>query len=135
MKNPPSDLLSTVPVDRWLRRLMLNHLAGQARFPRWMGLPYADYRQLMRRVLLAPAPRPTALDQQDRLLQLLQDSRRRERLNLAQWLGQYMATGAAPIDRLLAAASMGVNHLWQDLGLASRGELRQLMTDCFPELV
>ncbi len=135
MKNPPNDILFSAPVDQWLRRLVLNHLEGRARFPLFMGLPAADYRQLMRQVLLAPAPRSAALNEQDRLMQLLQERRRRERLSLADWLGQYMITDAAPLDQLIAIASMGFNHLWQDLGLASRAELRQLMTDCFPELV
>ena len=36
---------------------------------------------------------------------------------------------------IIAVASMGFNHLWQDLGLDSRQSLRELMQCCFPELV
>ena len=135
MQNPPRDMLCSAPVELWLRRLALNHLAGCARFPLFMGLAASDYRQLMCRVLLAPAARSAALSEQDRLLLTLQDRRRQECLDLADWLSQYMIPNAAPLDHLIATAAMGFNHLWQDLGLASRGELRQLMTDCFPELV
>ncbi len=35
----------------------------------------------------------------------------------------------------IALASLGDNHLWQDLGLASRGELSALMRRWFPALV
>lgn len=35
----------------------------------------------------------------------------------------------------LAVASLGDNHLWQDLGLASRAELSALMQRWFPSLV
>ena len=34
----------------------------------------------------------------------------------------------------VAAACMGDNHLWQDLGLANRGELSTLMNVAFPAL-
>ena len=37
------------------------------------------------------------------------------------------------VDRI-AACSMGPNHLWQDLGLAERGELNALMARHFPLL-
>ncbi|MEA9391011.1 nitrogen fixation protein NifQ [Acerihabitans sp. TG2] len=135
MLNPPSAVMPSAPADQWLRCLAVNHLEGHARFPLFMGLSASDYQQLMCRVLLAPADRSAALNEQDRLLLTLQDRRRQECLDLAQWLSQYRVPDAAPLDRLIATASMGFNHLWQDLGLASRGELRQLMTDCFPELV
>jgi nitrogen fixation protein NifQ len=35
----------------------------------------------------------------------------------------------------VALACLGDNHLWQDLKLASRGELSELMRHWFPELV
>ncbi len=135
MVKRPSDNLLHAPADIWLRRLMVNHLEGRARFPADMGLAPAAYRQLARRVLLALAPRPHALRQQDELLAMLQHSRQGERQGLSDWLRQYMVPRGAPLNQLIAGGAMGFNHLWQDLGLASREELRELMTDCFPELV
>ncbi|WP_213992215.1 nitrogen fixation protein NifQ [Sodalis sp. dw_96] len=134
VKRPTENLLHA-PAEIWLRRLMINHLEGRARFPADMGLPSAAYRQLAQRVLLAPVPRSHALRQQDDLLTLLQHSRRPERQGLAEWLQQYMVPRGAPLNQLIAGGSLGFNHLWQDLGLSSREELRELMTDCFPELV
>ncbi|WP_413740921.1 nitrogen fixation protein NifQ [Sodalis sp. RH15] len=135
MVNRPTDNLLHAPAEIWLRRLMLNHLQGRARFPADMGLSPAAYRQLAQRVLLAPAPRPHNLRQQDELIAMLQRSRRQERQGLAEWLQQYMVPRGAPLNQLIARGSLGFNHLWQDLGLSSREELRELMTDCFPELV
>lgn len=48
------------------------------------------------------------------------------------------AGSAAEADEValaIAVASLGDNHLWQDLGLASRAELSALMRHWFPALV
>ncbi|NDL62976.1 nitrogen fixation protein NifQ [Acerihabitans arboris] len=131
----PANKLPGAPPDIWLRRLLANHLAGGARFPAAMGLPPGQYRELARRLRLDPGPRSAVLQQQDALLALLARTRQPECRALGDWLAQYMCAGAEPLNRLIAAASLGFNHLWQDLGLASRGELRELMQACFPELV
>jgi len=135
MVNRPPDKLLHAPAEIWLRRLMINHLEGRARFPADMGLPPAVYRQLAQRVLLAPASRSHALRQQDELVGMLQHSRQGESQGLADWLQQYMVPRGAPLNQLIAFGSLGFNHLWQDLGLSSREELRELMIDCFPELL
>ncbi len=41
---------------------------------------------------------------------------------------------SADMARIVAAACMGGNHLWEDLGLWSRGDLSELMTHNFPAL-
>lgn len=49
-----------------------------------------------------------------------------------------LAGAPAEIERValtVAVASLGDNHLWQDLGLASRAELSALMRRWFPALV
>ncbi|WP_410014925.1 nitrogen fixation protein NifQ [Sodalis sp. C49] len=125
----------SAPPDIWLRRLLANHLAGSARFPAAMGLSPDQYQALARRVRLDPGSRGAVLQQQDALLALLARTRQQECQALGDWLAQYMCAGAEPLNRLLAVAALGFNHLWQDLGLASRGELRELMQACFPALV
>jgi len=40
----------------------------------------------------------------------------------------------AEVSEAVAVACLGDNHLWQDLALASRGELSALMLQCFPTL-
>lgn len=135
MENLRADTLVLTAAERWIRRLLENHLAGRARFPADMGLTAMDYRRLAGRVHLAPGIRSGVQGDRDRLLLMLQSRRQEECRNLADFLAQYMRADAAPLNQLIATASMGFNHLWQDLGLASRGELRLLMTACFPELV
>ncbi|MCG8707804.1 nitrogen fixation protein NifQ [Brenneria sp. 4F2] len=121
--------------DSWLRYLVDNHLRGCARFPLRMDLDEADWLALLQRVGLVETARPRRLREQDELMSRLLMPRRQECDRLADWLYQYMPAQAAPMHRLIASASMGFNHLWQDLGLASRAELRELMNHCFPALI
>ncbi|MDX5626921.1 MULTISPECIES: nitrogen fixation protein NifQ [unclassified Brenneria] len=121
--------------DGWLRYLVDNHLRGRSRFPTQMNLDDVAWQALLQRVGLTETPRPPRWRQRDELLSGLLAPRRQECEQLADWLEQYMAQPAAPMHRLIAGASMGFNHLWQDLGLASRSELRQLMSVCFAPLV
>ncbi|MFE8119086.1 nitrogen fixation protein NifQ [Brenneria goodwinii] len=119
----------------WLRYLVDNHLRGLSRFPSRMNLDDGAWQALLQRLELTETARPEYLHQQDELLSSLLMPRRQECEQLADWLSQYMAEQAAPMHLLIASASMGFNHLWQDLGLASRAELRELMTVCFTPLV
>ncbi|PWC10747.1 nitrogen fixation protein NifQ [Brenneria corticis] len=122
--------------ETWLRVLVGNHLRGLARFPTRMNLDDAAWCSLLLRVGLSESsPRPRHLQQQDELLARLLMPRRQECEQLADWLRQYMAPDAAPMHQLVAGASMGFNHLWQDLGLSSRAELREMMATCFAPLI
>ncbi|MBJ7220841.1 MULTISPECIES: nitrogen fixation protein NifQ [unclassified Brenneria] len=121
--------------EAWLRRLVDNHLRGLARFPAQMNLDDAAWHSLLLRVGLSDTARSPHLRQQDALLSHLLTPRRQECEQLACWLEQYMTPDAVPMHALIASASMGFNHLWQDLGLASRAELRELMTACFEPLI
>ncbi|MBI0451362.1 nitrogen fixation protein NifQ, partial [Dickeya dianthicola] len=121
--------------EYWLRRLLSLHDAGAACFPRRMGLDDALWQALRQR-LNQPAPGANAArDQRQSVMSELQQTRREEREQLAAWLYGYLAADGAPLHQIIASASLGFNHLWQDLGLDSRAELRLLMTDCFPVLV
>lgn len=61
-------------------------------------------------------------DEYDDLAALLMAHRRHPSLAL-EWL-----------SHAIASASLGSNHLWQDMGLPSRAVLSQLMQDAFPTL-
>lgn len=119
----------------WLSRLLSLHLTGRSRFPPQMGLEDVVWQALLQYTGRAAPVLSTLQLEQQKLLGLLQQARRCEREQLAQWLAQSQVPEAAPMHELIATASMGFDHLWQDLGLDSRAELRDLMTDCFPELV
>lgn len=119
----------------WLRRLAERYAAGVGCYAQQMGLPAAEWQALQRRLGRRATAPDAALAQRLALMSVLQSTRQEERERLAQWLAGYMADRAAPMHLIIASASLGFNHLWQDLGLDSRTELRALMTDCFPELV
>ncbi|KAA8996899.1 nitrogen fixation protein NifQ [Affinibrenneria salicis] len=121
--------------ELWLRRLLSLHDAGKSCLPEQMGLDDDAWRELVRR-LTWPAPRPDEKrDRRQALMSELHEARHDEREQLAGWLRQHMAAGAGPMHLIVASASLAFNHLWQDLGLSSRTELRLLMGDCFPPLV
>lgn len=96
-----------------------------------LGLDGAGLRELVERYApeaasrLACEPQPRRIDfdeEEEQLRQLFQ----RHRADLSRetdWL----------ID-MLARRSMSANHLWQDLGLHSRGELNRLISSRLPEL-
>jgi nitrogen fixation protein NifQ len=48
--------------------------------------------------------------------------------------GARRRAAAADMAAIVAAACMGSDHLWQDLGLWSRADLSLLMRHCFPPL-
>lgn len=119
----------------WLRRLLAQYESGAASFPFHMGLSSAAWRALLVQMGWSAAPLTPAHQQRLILLTELQSHRKAECDQLAAWLFEHLVDDAAPMHRMIASASLGFNHLWQDLGLDSRAELRELMTDCFPSLV
>lgn len=121
--------------DYWLRRLLTLYESGAASFPYHMGLSTAAWRALLAQMRWSAASLTPAHQQRLILLTELQSDRKAEYDQLANWLREHLVEDAAPLHRIIASASLGFNHLWQDLGLDSRAELRELMTDCFPSLV
>ncbi|WP_409159698.1 nitrogen fixation protein NifQ [Pectobacterium sp. B2J-2] len=119
----------------WLRRLLTLHETGVANFPLQMGLSDTDWCTLLAYVNWSAAVLTPAHQQRLMLLSELQSYRQAECDQLAYWLFEFVEEDAVPMHRIIASASLGFNHLWQDLGLDSRSELRELMTDCFPSLV
>ncbi|WP_174508625.1 nitrogen fixation protein NifQ [Klebsiella oxytoca] len=121
--------------DDWLRRLWLLYHAGRGSFALRMGLGPQTWQGLQQHL----GEPETLLDGETlarrRLMTELNATRAEERQQLSLWLASWMAPEAGPMAQIIAEASLAFNHLWQDLGLASRAELRLLMGDCFPQLV
>lgn len=96
-----------------------------------LGLAPADLGALIDAVFPTACRAPFRLDRHDvappdeeeRLLVDLLDSHRDRHDRVGFWLA-----------RLLARRSMRPDHLWQDLGLANRGELNGLLARHFPAL-
>lgn len=123
-----------MPVHDWLRRLLWLYAHGEGCYPLRMGLRMAEWDALQ--ALFDPPTQPMPADclLRQKLMTELNATRGEEQMQLAQWLAGYMAPEAAPMHNIIASVSLAFNHLWQDLGLSSRQELRELMSDCFPRL-
>jgi nitrogen fixation protein NifQ len=130
-------LTTTAPASpqQWLTDLVWRYQAGIAQLPRYMGLGADAYHQLLLQCDAQLVVIGLLQQQRQTLLAELLAMREQECQELEQWLTGYLQSEAAPMARIIAVASMGFNHLWQDLGLDSRQSLRELMQCCFPELV
>ena len=119
----------------WLGQLYQRFMAGQALLPPAMGLGEQQFSRLSE-VFGRPVSviSDEVLTRQILVSELLQP-RYQERDDLATWLSGYLAAPSPELSLILATASMGFKHLWEDLGLDSRAQLRNLMLDCFPQLV
>lgn len=118
----------------WLELLYRRFVSGQALLPHHMGLGSPLFSRLSEEHGGGIQPEQGLLERQLLLTELLQP-RLQERDDLASWLSEYVAVPLPELCIAVATACMGFNHLWEDLGLDSRGQLRNLMQDCFPQLV
>jgi nitrogen fixation protein NifQ len=119
----------------WLRRLLHLYAHGEGCYPLAMGLSDSLWRMLETEVGKPEHTAPSDIIMRRTLMTELIATRKAEREQLADWLECHMSPEAAPMHHIIASVSLAFNHLWQDLGLSSRDELRELMTDCFPQLV
>lgn len=129
--NEPGGLLSA---KEWMGMLLAGFVSGRCRLPLWMGLGEARFLALCDEWGVPVVLDETLLARQQLLDELL-CARLQERDELETWLRRYAVPGIPEMPALIATASMGFNHLWEDLGLDSRARLRELMTACFPQLV
>ncbi|TCS61736.1 nitrogen fixation protein NifQ [Varunaivibrio sulfuroxidans] len=112
--------------------MLLSARAKEGVLSGWMGLPAGDFaaltRYYFRRLpvqggIRRGAPYPDGrMPEWDDLYRLLVNNRGPKDRS-----GRWLA-------RIVCNACMGQNHLWQDLGLWSRGELTRLMYGAFPAL-
>lgn len=124
-----------MPPRDWLNRLWQLYHAGKGSFPLRMGLSQSDWLALGQRLAQVETPLDGEALTRRRLMAELNATREEERRQLVTWLAGWMQQDAGPMAQIVAEVSLAYNHLWQDLGLASRAELRLLMSDCFPQLV
>jgi len=115
-----------------LASILANWSVGESALPARLGLSRVDYRKLFFSHFPGvqwhedPAYMGVAdydhLPECDDLIKLMLDARAGVD-DSEVWLAE-----------IIAAACMGMDHLWQDLGLFSRGELSELMRLNFPAL-
>ena len=122
-----------LPNDDLFARMLVSQTAGSdaGALPPGLGLTPPDFAALMARhfpgfSLPAALANPSA-----------KDERNAERDDLLVLLKEHCAgTDISEfwMAKIVTAACMGGNHLWQDLGLWSRVDLTRLMTQNFPAL-
>ena len=119
------------PNARFISQIHAAQQAGHTCLPDQLGLSTQDFRQLIAR-------HAAAVTEQGHLRQQLLELRRDEWQDLVNLLLQHRAhrySSENLMAHIVAAACMGSEHLWRDLGMQSRDQLRQLLTLNFPTLV
>lgn len=117
--------------DDLFARMLVSQATGVGALPPGLGLDPADFAALLGRHF--PDSGPLGIGAAEGL----DDARGLERDDLVGLMLEGRA-GADPSElwmaRIVAAACMAGDHLWQDLGLWSRKDLSRLMTENFPHL-
>jgi|AZIK01.1.fsa_nt_gi nitrogen fixation protein NifQ len=130
----------------WFVQILRSQRNGLTCLPHFLGLNPVDFNWLLHKHLypqrhnrlLSPwqQEKDNAIHQEDLRQQLL-EMRQDEWQEIRQLLRQYRAGHADSellIADIVAAACLGGEHLWRDLGLTSRAELSALMAVNFPYL-
>ncbi|MCG5500599.1 nitrogen fixation protein NifQ [Ectothiorhodospira lacustris] len=120
-----------LPNDGLLACLLSAWVGGRSVLPVHMGLSGSEYRQLLGRHFPGLMLNPPALEPVE--VQRMDERRELRELLLSHRRGQ--DPSEVWLAGIVAAACMGPDHLWQDLGLQSRDQLSWLMRDNFPGLV
>ena len=120
-------------VGRLIARMLASQMMGMGSMPRWLGLSWRDFSDLMKQYFhhleidnFASYGEEVDLERADEHLEL-------RTLFLSHAEGD--ATQASWLADILVAGCMGPDHLWQDLGLWSRGDLKELIALSFAPLV
>lgn len=137
--------------DSLVASMLASLCAGLGGMPDCLGLRPASFKALIayhfpalrQKVLPSPQRRlePGRADERDELVRLLlkpADDRSDEPTERSSPSVSNVQSRPSPQQRwmaeIVAAGCMGSDHLWQDLGLWNRAELRRLMEQNFPAL-
>ncbi len=120
------------PNQQWLAKIIASWLTGNSVLPDYLGLEPTQFNE-MQQFYFPDIALPTAaksgivldysrMPEIDDLIQLLESySRSRDQEN--DW-----------IITIIVTACMGLDHLWEDLGVWQRSELTDLLSYNFPKL-
>lgn len=122
-----------LPNDVALAQMLATHYSGGGALPTGLGLVPVEFAALLHRhfpgASLPATPRSVPLHWDPRLLE-----EREELINLLQLHRAGQDESELWVSKIIAAGCMASDHLWQDLGLWSRGTLSELMARNFPAL-
>lgn len=118
--------------DFYLARILSSWVVGEGVLPQTIGLNAESFHALMSRHFLNHQLPMNVCNKSE-----FDRDRIPEWEDLVNLMLEYRAgkDGSEQwIAEIIAAACMGLDHLWQDLGLWSRGELTEILKLNFPEL-
>jgi nitrogen fixation protein NifQ len=122
-----------LPNDDLFAKILASQTVGLGILPTYLGLRKSVFMTLFKRHFPgAKLPKVSP-----RLVRTLDKMRLAEREDLKVLLLEHRADkdfSEVGLAEIVAAACMGGNHLWQDLGLWSRADVTQLMSQNFPAL-
>ncbi|WP_313054140.1 nitrogen fixation protein NifQ [Pseudomonas lopnurensis] len=122
----------------WLAQIVRAQRDGRSCLPKRLGLDAAQYTDLLARHGLRAAARSAddgLRDERDALREELLALRREEWQALHDLLLSGQDDHGEPaMAAIVAAACLGGEHLWRDLGLDSRAQLYALLMHNFPQL-
>ncbi|MGA7178678.1 MAG: nitrogen fixation protein NifQ [Thiobacillaceae bacterium] len=121
-----------LPNDELFARMLASQAAGSGVLPVGLGLSLDAFSRLLLRHFPRSGPM-LGLDS----AQWPDETRVAERQDLVDLMIEHRAgddDSEAWMARIVAAACMGGNHLWQDLGLWNRTDLSRLINENFPSL-
>ncbi|WPP47591.1 nitrogen fixation protein NifQ [Pseudomonas sp. AN-1] len=136
----PAECVERDPNLDWLQRILTAQRAGRSCLPLHLGLDPQTHTALIQACFSERAGQylgaPPQARERDALRAELLELRRDEWRELRDLLlaGRAGRAGEAVVAAVVAAACLGGDHLWRDLGLASRDELRALLEYNFPRL-
>ena len=122
-----------IPNDDLFAKMLASQAIGSGILPVHLGLRKSIFTTLFKRHFPgANLPKISPM-----LVRTLNKIRLVEREDLKALLLEHradMGQSEVELAEIVAAACMGGNHLWQDLGLWSRADVTQLITQNFPTL-
>lgn len=124
---------ANLPNDELFAKMLASQTIGSGILPTYLGLRKSAFTASFQRHF--PGATPPQISPM--LVRCWSETRLAEREDITALLLEHRAEidcSEAWLAEIVAAACMGGNHLWQDLGLWSRADVTQLMTQNFPTL-
>lgn len=118
----------------WLRQLCQAAQAGRSVLSSDLGLG-AEWAERLAPLYSGSPALMVAQSPAQKLLALRIEQSPDELADLVALLRQYQIDSDWPLAAILARGCFGFSHLWEDLGLASRAQLRELIGCWFPPLL
>lgn len=120
------------PNQHWLAHIIASWLKGESVLPDYLGLKPSQFSQLNQTLyahIELPGSAPSGIN-----LDNARSLEKEDLIALLQSFSVHKNQESEWIITIIVTACLGLDHLWQDLGLWQRSELTELLIYNFPEL-